>query len=344
MAHPGFGFQRRSFHTLKALSCPRKAYFAQMLEIRRRSQNGQESGALAAGKVFHTLMEVHYTPDRYKGTPLPGTDGNPSLTTADEVRDWYLSRNFDTEAVCEAMDAYARYLIDRGRDPEIADRIVFRPEPNVEGDLRDLFPPFTRKLMSQPIPYAAQFDAVIRNPANGPKGVISVEHKLLSGFYPNTLKSYLASGQLVGQCAVWNSRADLVEKFGPMEQVMLNLAFKRPSKTNPIYTHRTVLFIPRDWQLNYVKAVRAETARLEQMLADDAHDQRQPTPMGAALWPQSGLVHGECVQMTYNCEFLEACQDNAVEPELYQITEAGKARAAREKAVQVSRHLEVYEP
>ena len=125
---------------------------------------------------------------------------------------------------------------------------------------------------------------------------------------------------------------------------MLNLAFKRPSKTNPIYTHRTVLFIPRDWQLNYVKAVRAETARLEQMLADDAHDQRQPTPMGAALWPQSGLVHGECVQMTYNCEFLEACQDNAVEPELYQITEAGKARAAREKAVQVSRHLEVYEP
>ena len=45
-----------------------------------------------------------------------------------------------------------------------------------------------------------------------------------------------------------------------------------------------------------------------------------------------------------NCEFLEACQDNAVEPELYQITEAGKARAAREVAVKVSRNLEVYEP
>jgi hypothetical protein len=129
-----------------------------------------------------------------------------------------------------------------------------------------------------------------------------------------------------------------------MEQVMLNLAFKRPSKTNPITTHRTVLFIPRDWQINYVKAVRAETVRLEQMLLDDAHDQRQPTPLGAALWPQTGLVHGECVQMTYNCEFLEACQDNSIEPELYQITEAGKARAAREKAVKVSRNLEVYTP
>lgn len=340
MAHPGFGFQRRSFHTLKSLGCPRKAYYSQILELRRRSATGQQSGPLAAGKVFHSLLELHYTPARAKGTPMPGTDGNPALRTPDEVRDWYLDQNFDAAAVCEAYEAYQRYLLDRGADDEIASRIVGRPEPNVEGDLRDLL---NNKRLRK-IPYAAQFDAVIRNPPNGPKGVISVEHKLLATYSYNTLKSYLASGQLIGQCAVWNSRADLVEMHGPMDQVMLNLTFKRPSKENPVYTHRTTLYVPREWQIAYAKAVGKETAKLEALLRQQRKDDTEAKPKGAALWSQSGMVHGDCVQWNFSCDYVEICQDGSVEPELYQITEAGRARAARETGVRVSPHLEVYEP
>lgn len=339
MPHPGFGFTRRAFSTLKSLGCPRRAYLAQMLEIRRRSHTGMVSGPLAAGSMFHTLMEVHYTSAKYRGQPLPGTDGNPSgLVDADTVRDWYLSHNYDPEAVCEAQEAYTRYVMDRGEDLEVAARLIGRPEPNVEGDLRDLF----GKVKMPKIPYAAQYDAVIKNPADGPKGVIAVEHKLLAYFQPNTVRNYLSSGQLIGQCAVWNSRADLVEKFGPMEQVMLNLTFKRPSKTNPISTHRTVLFIPRQWQLDYAYAVAAETRKLTTFLRNDKRDQKKQEPRGAAAWPQSGMVHGECVQLTHNCEFLDICQTGMVEPEFYQITENGRVRAARETVVQVSRNVEVY--
>lgn len=340
MAHPGFGFTRRSYHTLKNLSCPRKAYYNQILELRRRSMNGQPSGPLASGKVFHSLLELHYTPQRLRGTPLPGTDGNPSPRTPEEVRDWYLNLNYDAASVCEAYEAYQRYVLDRGVDEEITARLVGRPEPNVEGDLRDLL---NNKRMRK-IPYAAQYDAVIRNPPDGPKGVISVEHKLLATYSYNTLKSYLSSGQLIGQCAVWNSREDLVELFGPMTQVMLNLTFKRPSKENPVYTHRTTLYVPMEWQLAYARAVSKETAKLETLMRQMRKDDASPHPKGAALWPQSGMVHGECVQWSFSCDYVEICQDGAVEPELYQITEAARARAATETGVRVSPHLEVYEP
>jgi hypothetical protein len=121
----------------------------------------------------------------------------------------------------------------------------------------------------------------------------------------------------------------------------LNLTFKKVMGDKPT-VHRTILFFPPSWQLRYAQAVGMTTRRLERVLSEYEspsfpHDE---LPM---LWTQNGLVDGACVQLAYNCEYLEVCQDNSIEPELYQITERGRDRANKDKIVNLSPHVEIYE-
>ena len=338
MAHPGFEFKRRSFHTLKNTSCLRKAYLGQMLGVRKRPAPDGDGSPLAAGKVFHTLMEMFYTPPKYANSPMPGTDGNPILRNVEEVIAHYEANNVAPSAIFEAVSAFERYKQARGDDEDVRSRVLGRPEPDVDGDFADIL-----GLASGPVPYSAQFDMVIRNSNDPkvPKGVTAVEHKLLANFYPNTVKSYMNSGQLIGQCTVWNSREDLVERYGPMTQVMLNLTFKKVMGDKPT-VHRTILFFPPEWQLRYAQAVGMTTRRLERVLQEYASP-AYPHDELPLLWTQNGLVDGACVQLAYNCEFLEVCQDNAIQPELYQITERGRDRAIADKIVNISPYVETYE-
>lgn len=336
MAHPGFEFTRRSFHTLKNTACLRKAYLGQMLGVRRKPHPEGDDGPLMAGKVFHTMMEVHYTPPEARHLPLKGTDGNPVLPDIKCVVEHYCERGgAAAKAVCDALDAYGRYSRERGEDADLRSRLLGRPEPDVDGELADLL----GHARLGPIPYSAQYDMIVRN-SNDPKikGVTTVEHKLLAGFYPNTVRGYLNSGQLIGQCAVWNSRQDLVRKFGPMTQALINLTFKTYNIDNPLYVHRELLYFPLDWQMRYAEAVGMATQRLEATMLEYEHGSQAPD----LLWTQGGLVYGECVPFWGQCDFLDICQSGCVEPEFYQITEPGRERAARDGIVTVSRNTQTY--
>ena len=345
MGHPGFDFARVSYHTLRNTVCPAKAYLNQILGVRRRFSDRGESGPLAAGKVFHTLMEVYYTPHKYLGTPLPGTDKHPALPSTEDVINWYMAEGVAGETIEEALNGFKRYLYQRENDDDnIKDRVLGRPEPDVHGDLRKLLSPAERKGQPKAM-YAAQFDLVIR--ADDGKSVISVEHKLLAQVSPSTLALYQNSGQVIGQCAVWNSREDLVDKYGPMRQVLLNLTFK---KSKERIVHREYLMVPITWQRDYAKVIiqthRELASRVRRYRhAIDDHSPAAPAPEGAvaAIWPKLGMVRGECANFINSCEYLALCQEGRIEPELFQITEAGRARCVRDRAFGISAGVEIYD-
>ena len=342
MSHPGFDFGRRSYHTLSPFSCPRRGYLSQMLQIRLGPGPTGWRGALNTGKLFHSLMELHYKRllAKRKGRPynrrfrLSGTDGQPLCKTTAEVVDYYASQAYSEETLNHGLAAFKRYLFGwpEAKDPLAKQMIAV--EKDIHGDLRALLPKDIAK-DAPPLPYDAQYDGIAI--AESGKGVVSVEHKALAAFSGGTLFMYLNSGQVVGQCAVWNSCADLVERYGPMDSVWINIAFKDGKPNRPV--HRESLHIPRSWQREYAEALLARTSDLEVTLqAYDAAQKAAPAARRAAVgraWPKHGMFNGECVDLTRSCEFQRICFENDRVPDLYQITDAGRERAERDGLVRL---------
>lgn len=352
MPHPGFGFTRRSYHTLKQLSCPRAAYINQFLGVRRKPDPNGEDGYFAAGSLWHTLMEVFYTPPQHKGKPLPGTDGNPAgLMTPEDVLQWGLEGKYAPSVVAQVKQGWQRYVYHYKDDMDLRSRVVGRPEPDVRGDFRHPQSPYA-------VPYDTGLDLVVRS--RGRKSVWFVEHKFLGQFGAQTLTSYRNSGQVIGQVANWNSRPDLVERFGPAEGVMMNITLKRAS---PPHTQREDLFVPVSAQNAYRAAVRAMTTTLNGLLHADREAERPAKAARAAgrepsasarakvaqaksrCWSKLGMATGECAPLVgAACPYLHVCSDgDKVAPELYQITEAGRQRAIDDGIIEVPPAVEVYD-
>jgi hypothetical protein len=333
VGHPGFDFTRRSYHTLSKLRCPRAAYYNQLLGVRRAPNEAGFDGPLAEGILFHSLMELYYThPDKRGHVPLTGTAGEPVLATPDEVFDYYLDQlNWSPVAVETARKGYATYVYHRGDDAELRSRVLWRPEPDLKADLRHVLG--TAGMPGhRVIPYQAQYDLIVRLPAPA-RGVMAVEHKFLKAFYSNTLRLYHNSGQVIGLCALWNSRPDLIERYGPMRGVILNLAFKNTTRA----PHREHLSVLRTQQQDYARSVGQQNHDLDTRLKayTRASDKKQgqfvkPAEV-ARIWPQRGLVEGACVEIFWTCDYFDICTSGAIGALTYQITEPGATRARKDR-------------
>jgi hypothetical protein len=341
VSHPGEGFARRSSHTVSLLECPRKAYLSQLLALRVTPDYGGERGPLSVGKMFHTLLEIHYNPAYAKGRPLLGTDGCPVLDTPEEALDWFVDVQRAAESAAdEAYKVYLRYCYSYEQEGHdlLADQIIGRPEPDVEADIRN-FPGGPVK--SVPVTYRAQYDAVARaRPGRGAPGVMSVENKSLASFGLSTVRAYRHSGQILGQCAVWNSRPDLTQRFGTMDQVLLNLAFKGKNPERPV--HREQMFINPGHVRRFTFALSAALDELEYRLSRDVMA-RQRGDSIADVWPMLGITRGCCARLVgFPCRYLSICETGVLEGEMFQITESGRARLEADQVVRVSGELETY--
>ena len=334
MPHPGFEYARRSSSTLRYVECPREGYLGQILGI-RSSPTGDfsSSGPLGAGSVFHTLQEVWNMPEHHVGRPLRGTDGMPVLTTPEEVVDYYLDTvRFAPSAIVEAKKAFDSYVEEYGLDDVVKANVVDRPEPNINAH----FGP------EEGCPYSAQIDLVIKHPS-GRKEVCSVEHKLLKSLQPKTIPFYGKSGQIIGQAATWNARQDLVDKFGPMMYVWINISFKSGRQKH----HREKIFIPLDRQREFVKSVRATNKIIDTMLAEYYTARKiGRRDLIEAVWPKLGMARSKCVGLTRTCRYIHVCtaHKDAVDGVLYQITESGRRRAEEDGLVLVDSDIKTWSP
>jgi hypothetical protein len=336
VAHPGFEWRRLSFHTLKGLACPRYAYFKQILGIRNKPYHTGETGARAAGKAFHLFMEVHYQPEATRMHPLPGMEGSPVIPDVTTAVDWLLDNGYAPSAVDVAHTAYRRYVEHWSDDVLQRDRLG-RPEMNINGDLRGIIDAPKR---SKTIPYSSQYDMVVRSAYPAQTGdVASVEHKLVGSVEGRTIAHYRGSGQIIGHCALWNSRKDLVSTFGQMQRVVLNLVCKGKRAR----FHRETVFIDIPAMQRFARATRATQHFLDQRM--HRYRYAKTTEDVAGAWPQLGLNWGQCVPWIGRpCEFLEMCTSGEVVPELYQIAEPFHQRAADDGLVRVPLGTETYVP
>lgn len=332
MPHPGFDWTRKSFHAYKVLGCPRYAYFKQRVGLRNKPIHAGITGPKGAGSAFHAMMEVHYTPAWAKGRGLPGTDGHPILDSIPAACDWLVDAGgLAPSAVSAAYDAYKGYILEWGERDEIHEGLIGRPEPNINADLSNLLPARERK---GPIPYSTQYDGVMRVVA----GVAIVEHKLLTTVDTGTVDRYRASGQMLGHCAAWNARPDLVEKHGPMTRVLLNLTTKSDTKRK---FHREVLFVPLPLQLEYVRTIqRLEEERKRLVALDTA----ATTPVEKrAVWAKLGQLWDQCVPWAGSpCDFLNVCTSGEASSLLYQIAEPLRARALADGVVKYDPAMTTY--
>lgn len=335
MPHPGFGFTRRSFHTLQLLACRRRAYLNQIAQVRGRRRTGMTSG-LIEGSVWHTLLELFYTPEAQRGqVALRGTDGKPVLSSPKEVLDWYVDRGYPAQAALKVQDAFERYTMRYGNDDDLRDRQICRPEPDIRSeDLRVLLPEERRKGLVR-APYDVGYDMIVR--LKGQRGVMAVEHKLLAAARGVTVSGYHYSGQIMGQCATWNANAELVEKYGPMNHVLLNLAFKSDTPFT-----REEVFVAPQVQADFALQVARQTRDLESTLGRYEKERHVGNRVDG-IWPQDGMLRGLCVDFLSPCEFLEVCQGGGrVSSDLYEITEPGRQAAERDKILRVDPSIQEY--
>ena len=328
MPHPGYEYARRAASTFKGLSCPRYGYLSQFGGVEPvPSGTFVAEGKLAMGQIFHTAMEVFYTPDRHKGKPLRGTDNNPIIDTIDDVWAYYLDQGYAPSTVTVAKEGVQRYLDEYGDDVEIRSRVLNRPEFDVHADFG---PILDRGTNPRQIPYSAQLDLLVKDPYGD--GVAGVEHKFLADFRPLMLQFYTKSGQIAGQAASWNARADYVKQYGPMNRILMNLVFKG-GKTR---VHREWAYVPATRQMTYIRAVAAQTDQLELTMrqyraARDAGDSRGVE----RCWPKLGMLRQQCVDIAFSCKYLQVCENDRVDGLLYQITDAGKNRLTEDGVVKV---------
>jgi len=290
----------------------------QMVEVRRAPRVGKKSaGALAAGSVFHTLCEVHYTPDVLKDQPLRGTDGNPVLRTTADVVAWYLERA-EAKAIDEAVRGFEAYLEHHLRALHGgAFRVLGSPEVDVSS---------TVSYGGQTARYQSQADLVIVTD----DGVAAVEHKFLSSASKFVLERYAMSGQMSGHALAWNSDPARVAKHGRMNAVLLNLGFKSGKPR----AHREWVAVTVPRQRQYAQIVVAAGRKVDTLL--EAHAKARPGAARAANWPKLGSLYGLCDGVGGRCEYRHLCHDGAdvVKP-LYQITEAGQKQAEADGVVKV---------
>lgn len=331
MPHPGYEFTRVSSSTVSKAQCPRELYFDQILGLRRVPNACGDTGPFAAGTVFHTMLEVEYQPTATRHLPLMGTDGRPTIPDHAGVIDYCLDNHFAPDAVSQAETAYKQYLEEYDGDDALRACIIGRPETDVHCDMRKLV---DANKHATKVEYAAQYDLLIRAP-NG--GVASVEHKLLGTIDARAVHRYKASGQLVGQCATWNSRPDLVDRFGRMSQVVLNIT----TKQRPARFHRETLFIPMSAQVDYVKTLRIAVRGIKRRLHDykyakDAYHREM-------AFPKLGQTFGMCVPFAGSpCCYLPICDTGEAHGAVFQIAEPFHQRAVDDGVIRVDPTIETY--
>jgi hypothetical protein len=324
MPHPGYDFRRNSYSVLSKTACWFSAYLSQILQIEKDYDKGGmgKSGALFKGTVFHTLMEVHLMPDKYKGKPMSGTDGKPVLNTKQEAVEYFLNQGFAPDSVEAGIRAFDTYIEKWGeRDPEIKSRLIGKPESDIAGDLKYLHESLDSFDF---IPYTAQYDAIVRL---DDKSVASVEHKSALRLDQNTLAYYRHSGQLIGQCALWNARTDLVSKYGKMNTVILNLAFTG-GKQEP---HRESIYIPPIVQINYARAL----GDLHKELAKKLDRYAKNPAKAESIFPKNGMTHNQCFGIGYTCPFISGCHENCLSSDEFKITDEGRTRLDRDKTIKL---------
>lgn len=328
MSHPGYAFTRLSYHTLTQLRCPRRAYLDQYLGLRLRPTSAGRDGPLGIGIVFHSLMEWHYTAPRARTRPMQGTEGAPVCATVAEVLAHYEGCDYSHHALDVAEQLYNRYCWAYPPEKDGFSGQVLGVEQELQTD--DLAEPY-KPLLKGRVPYAARYDLIVKVP--GSRQVAAVEHKTIRSLSAAALAGYADSGQVVGQCALWNSRSDLVAQYGRMDTIWLNLVLKAGEPNRPV--HRACLFIPPQRQAAYVWAVAARERELRQR--QKAYTAaRGFGPRGVAeAWPELGLVNGDCVTLARTCPFLSICHDCGIAHNAYEITDEGAERVEKDGLVRL---------
>ena len=336
MPDPGAGFTRRSSSTLSAMQCPRYAYLRRMCGLRGRKPPGGWKGAWAVGSVVHSLMEMHLRPDDAVGMPMRGTDGEPVLGTQDDVYDYYVDkRGFSEEVVSQAKAAWERYIYTYSGDQGLCQRIVGRPEPNVDADLSVLVPD-----ADGPIPYSARYDAIAY--VEHGNGVEAIEHKTVTTFSRNVVDRHSGNGQIVGQHALWEARPDLQEKFGPFQGVLMNLIVR----TGKLRAHRESVVVSSKQIRWFARQVGRMNAIIDENLA--RHEEATTLTSARrrvlvdAIWPQLGILHNQCQGAWGPCPMQEVCSTECVSAARYEAAEDGIALLTGDALFSVDSDLGTY--